>query len=51
MDFEGNKKNILESLKIAKENNCTLRVGPELEICGYGCEDHFLETDTIDHSW
>lgn len=22
-----------------------------MEIPGYGCEDHFLELDTIDHSW
>jgi NAD+ synthase (glutamine-hydrolysing) len=28
-----------------------LQVGPELEIPGYGCEDHFQEQDTIDHSW
>ena len=26
-------------------------MGPELEIPGYGCEDHFLEHDTIEHSW
>ena len=26
---------------------CTYRVGPELEICGYSCEDHFLENDTV----
>lgn len=26
-------------------------MGPELEIPGYGCEDHFLEQDTIEHSW
>lgn len=26
-------------------------MGPELEITGYGCEDHFLEEDTIRHSW
>ena len=28
-----------------------LQVGPELEIPGYGCEDHFMEHDTVDHSW
>jgi NAD+ synthase (glutamine-hydrolysing) len=22
-----------------------------LEIPGYSCEDHFLEMDTVDHSW
>lgn len=27
------------------------QVGPELEICGYGCEDHFNELDTVEHSW
>ena len=27
------------------------RIGPELEITGYGAEDHFLEGDTFLHSW
>lgn len=35
----------------AKAAGATYRVGPELEIPGYGCEDHFAESDTIDHSW
>ena len=26
-------------------------MGPELELCGYGCEDHFLESDTFTHCW
>lgn len=56
MDFDLNKKNIIQSIKIAKEKliyflnlirGCTYRVGPELEICGYSCEDHFLENDTV----
>ena len=43
--------NIL-SLKLqAKQAGARYRVGPELEIPGYGCEDHFLEPDTVDHSW
>ncbi|PSR76313.1 hypothetical protein PHLCEN_2v8545 [Hermanssonia centrifuga] len=42
---------ILESIRIAKERGATLRVGPELEITGYGCLDHFLEGDTCLHSW
>lgn len=25
-------------------------MGPELEVCGYGCLDHFLEQDTFLHS-
>lgn len=28
-----------------------MQVGPELEIPGYGCEDHFMEIDTVEHSW
>lgn len=27
------------------------QVGPELELTGYGCEDHFLEPDTEAHAW
>ena len=27
------------------------RSGPELEITGYMCEDHFFEADTVRHSW
>ncbi|CED83047.1 glutamine-dependent nad synthetase with gat domain-containing protein [Phaffia rhodozyma] len=51
LDFEGNKARILESIRIAKQRGAKLRVGPELEISGYGCLDHFLEGDTMMHSW
>lgn len=51
MDFKGNCKRILESIKIAKEQGATYRCGPELEITGYGCNDHFYESDTLLHSW
>ena len=51
MDFEHNKNNIIASINDAKEAGAMLRMGPELEICGYGCEDHFLEMDTVLHSW
>ena len=51
LDFTGNKVRIIESIKKAKAAGATLRVGPELEICGYGCLDHFLEGDTVLHSW
>ncbi|KAG6886203.1 hypothetical protein C0993_010765 [Termitomyces sp. T159_Od127] len=50
-DFKGNLERILASIAIAKERGATLRVGPELEIPGYGCLDHFLEGDTVLHSW
>jgi NAD+ synthase (glutamine-hydrolysing) len=52
LDFDGNLHRILESIRIAKElHHATYRVGPELEISGYGCEDHFYEIDTYAHSW
>ncbi|KAJ4479589.1 hypothetical protein C8J55DRAFT_513759 [Lentinula edodes] len=51
LDFQGNMERILESIAVAKRRGATLRVGPELEIPGYGCLDHFLEGDTVLHSW
>lgn len=51
LDFDGNRDRILESIRLAKSVGSRLRVGPELEIPGYGCFDHFLEPDTVLHSW
>eukprot|EP01130_Rhizamoeba_saxonica_P017339 TRINITY_DN8375_c0_g1_i1.p1 TRINITY_DN8375_c0_g1~~TRINITY_DN8375_c0_g1_i1.p1 ORF type:complete len:738 (-),score=143.11 TRINITY_DN8375_c0_g1_i1:13-2226(-) len=51
MDFEGNLERIVRSIRIAKEKGARYRLGPELEVTGYGCEDHFLELDTYLHSW
>lgn len=51
MDFPGNLERVEASIKAAKAAGCTFRTGPELEITGYGCEDHFLEGDTFLHAW
>ncbi len=51
LDFEGNLERIITSIRIAKEQGARYRLGPELEISGYGCEDAFLEGDTFLHSW
>ncbi|XP_072941486.1 glutamine-dependent NAD(+) synthetase isoform X1 [Epargyreus clarus] len=51
LDFEGNIGRILQSIQEAKEMGALYRTGPELEICGYSCEDHFHEPDTFLHSW
>ena len=51
MSFNHNKRNIIESLREAKRAGAAYRVGPELEVSGYGCEDHFFELDTVRHSW
>ncbi|KAJ8250144.1 hypothetical protein COCON_G00220660 [Conger conger] len=49
LDFDGNCARILKSIEIAKSKGSKYRLGPELEICGYGCADHFLESDTQLH--
>ena len=51
MDFTGNARRIIESCSLAKKEGSSYRLGPELELCGYGCEDHFLESDTFTHCW
>uniref|UniRef100_A0A1I8IT24 Glutamine-dependent NAD(+) synthetase n=1 Tax=Macrostomum lignano TaxID=282301 RepID=A0A1I8IT24_9PLAT len=51
MDFAGNKRRILSSIIEAKRLGASYRLGPELEITGYGCSDHFYEGDTFLHSW
>ncbi|XP_074853541.1 glutamine-dependent NAD(+) synthetase isoform X2 [Carettochelys insculpta] len=51
LDFEGNLARILKSIEIAKCKGARYRLGPELEICGYGCYDHYYEPDTLLHSF
>lgn len=51
LDFEGNRDRIIESIRIAKKRGAAFRTGPELEITGYGCLDHYLESDTYLASW
>ncbi|CAG8958342.1 hypothetical protein HYFRA_00011019 [Hymenoscyphus fraxineus] len=51
LDFVGNQARIIESIRQAKAKGASLRIGPELEITGYGCLDHFLESDLCLHSW
>lgn len=51
LDFSGNLERIIESIQVAKNRGARYRLGPELEIPGYGCEDAFLEDDTFLHSW
>ncbi|KAI8120364.1 putative glutamine-dependent NAD(+) synthetase [Lucilia cuprina] len=51
LDFEGNLARILQSILEAKDMGASYRTGPELEVCGYSCEDHFREPDTFLHSW
>jgi NAD+ synthase (glutamine-hydrolysing) len=49
LDFDNNLERILASIRLAKSLGARYRLGPELEISGYSCEDHFLELDTYLH--
>lgn len=51
MDFDGNYQRIKQSIDVARAHHARYRIGPELEVSGYGCEDHFLELDTFTHTW
>ena len=51
LDFQGNLERILSSIQAAREAGAKMRSGPELEIPGYSCQDHFHEGDTLLHSW
>lgn len=51
LDFDGNTARIVESIRLAKAKGASIRVGPELEVTGYGCMDHFLEQDLYLHCW
>ncbi|CAK9043576.1 Glutamine-dependent NAD(+) synthetase (NAD(+) synthase [glutamine-hydrolyzing]) [Durusdinium trenchii] len=50
LDFDGNLARTRRSIEEAKRQGARYRVGPELELSGYGCEDHFHEIDTFVHS-
>lgn len=51
LDFDGNLQRIKRSIQTARDEGSSYRIGPELETTAYGCEDHFLEPDTLLHSW
>ena len=51
LDFDGNLARILTSCHDAKSLGASYRLGPELEISGFGYEDHFLELYTFAHCW
>lgn len=51
MSFRTNQINIIKSIKMCKQQGVTYRLGPEMEVPGYSCEDHFFESDTVLHSW
>lgn len=51
LDFKRNYRLIMQSIQECLDLGCSIRIGSELEVSGYGCDDHFAEYDTIYHSW
>ncbi|GMI03239.1 hypothetical protein TrLO_g15009 [Triparma laevis f. longispina] len=51
LSFTTNLSNLLLAIKTATSSKSSYLLTPELSIPGYGCEDHFLESDTETHSW
>lgn len=50
LDWVGNKAHILEALKRARAEKASLVCLPELCITGYGCEDAFLSSNTVNRA-
>lgn len=50
MHWEHNKKNILQAIQDAKEENVSVLCLPELCISGYGCEDMFYSPNVLEQS-
>jgi len=51
LDWEGNKSRILAAIQQAREANASVVCLPELCITGYGCEDAFHSTNTVERAW
>ncbi|GAB4331225.1 MAG: NAD(+) synthase [Flammeovirgaceae bacterium] len=45
LDWEGNKRNIVQAIREAKRQDVSVLCLPELAITGYGCEDAFYAPD------
>eukprot|EP00189_Rhodosorus_marinus_P001592 CAMPEP_0113954142 /NCGR_PEP_ID=MMETSP0011_2-20120614/295_1 /TAXON_ID=101924 /ORGANISM="Rhodosorus marinus" /LENGTH=721 /DNA_ID=CAMNT_0000963051 /DNA_START=272 /DNA_END=2437 /DNA_ORIENTATION=- /assembly_acc=CAM_ASM_000156 len=51
LDFAGNLERTRRSIYKAKADGARYRLGPELELTSYGCEDHFHEPETERYAW
>jgi NAD+ synthase (glutamine-hydrolysing) len=51
LDWERNKKNVIDALYEAKREGVKILCLPEMAITGYGCEDHFLSEAVRDSAW
>ena len=51
LDYTGNLGRIKVAIHQAQAEGASLLLTPELSVTGYGVLDHFLELDTVMHSW
>ena len=51
LDWERNKKNIINALSLANARGVKILCLPEMAITGYGCEDHFLSEAVRNTAW
>lgn len=50
LDWKGNKSRISDAIRAAQKENIQILCLPELAISGYGCEDAFYSSDTLERS-
>ena len=50
-DYDGNEKRITQAILLAIKDGAKLVLLPELAVCGYSCQDHFLERETYELSF
>ena len=51
LDWEGNRRNIINAIKAAVAENVNILCLPELCISGYGCEDSFFMPSVLEEAW
>ena len=51
LDWDNNRRHILDAIKQAREQSVTILCLPELAITGYGCEDAFHAPATWQTAW
>ena len=50
LDWEGNSRRIIHTIREAKSNGVQLLILPELCVSGYGCQNHFLRKSVLDQT-
>ncbi len=51
LDWTGNRERILQALQQARKQRASVVCLPELCLTGYGCEDAFHSTNTLQRAW